>query len=66
MKGKRNPVAKFANEFNKPKTFRNRKKDHKKKLADEEVKHPVHEPYRRRHENLTHRIIVDGLGDDDE
>lgn len=52
MKGKRNPVAKNINEFNKPKTFRNRKKDHKAKVSDSELKHPLHEPYKRDHHNL--------------
>ena len=65
MKGKRNPVAQHNNEFNKPRTFRNRKKDHKRKIADEELAHPVHEPYRRKHENLTHRIIVEGIDEDE-
>ena len=49
MKGKRNPVAEHMNEFNKPKTFRNRKKEYarKLKLKDEELNHPVHTPYKR-------------------
>jgi hypothetical protein len=52
MKGKRNPVAQHMNEFNKPKTFRNRKKGNKEKVADSELHHPVHEPYKRDHHNL--------------
>jgi hypothetical protein len=53
MKGLRNPVAEHINEFNKPKTFRNRKKDYarKQKYADDELKHPVHQPYKRRPPN---------------
>ena len=45
MKNKRNPVAKNMNEFNKPKTFRDRK-THAKKSGEygEKQKHP---PYKR-------------------
>jgi hypothetical protein len=52
MKGKRNPVAQHNNFINKPRTFRNRKKVHKAKVADQELKHPIHEPYHRDHHNL--------------
>lgn len=46
---KNNPVAKNMNEFCKPKTFRNRKKDYarKSKYEDIELNHPVHKPYKR-------------------
>lgn len=50
----RNPVAKFNNEFNKPKTFRDRKKNPSKKQQREELEkkldelhHPAHQPYER-------------------
>lgn len=50
----RNPVAKFNNEFNKPKTHRDRKKNPSKKQQREELEkhidelhHPLHEPYER-------------------
>lgn len=41
----KNPVAKNMNEFCKPKTFRNRKKEHK--LGEEKRDHPKHQPYER-------------------
>jgi hypothetical protein len=63
MKGKRNPVAEHANEFNKPKTFRDRKKDYtrKNKLKDEELNHPVHQPYKRDHLNLLLEADLDAI-----
>lgn len=39
----KNPVAKHNNTFNKPKTFRNRKKEHKN--GEEKRDHPKHAPY---------------------
>lgn len=66
MKGKRNPVAQHNNFINKSKTFRDRKKDNKRKIADDEIAHPVHQPYRRVHENLTKKILTEDLDDDDE
>lgn len=45
MKGRRDPVAKNMNEFNKPKTFRDRKKE--VKLGEVKREHPKHEPYAR-------------------
>lgn len=49
MKGRRNPVAKVANEYNKPRTYRDRKKHPSKK---EELRdHPLHQPYYREHKN---------------
>lgn len=45
----RNPVAKFNNEFNKPKTFRNRKK--KAKMDGDYGEKPKHQPYKREHHN---------------
>ena len=44
-----NPVAKHAPEFCKPKTFRDRKKDYSRKMKykDNEMEHPVHQPYER-------------------
>lgn len=46
----RNPVAKFNNEFNKPKTFRNRKK--KAKMEGDYQEHPKHQPYHREQLNI--------------
>lgn len=46
----RNPVAKYNNEFNKPKTFRNRKK--KAKFDGDYGDKPKHRPYKRDHHNL--------------
>lgn len=45
----KNPVAKNNNEFNKPKTFRDRKKhpSKKQKVKEQELHHPLHEPYKR-------------------
>jgi hypothetical protein len=50
----KNPVAKNNNEFNKPKTFRDRKKHPSKKQQRQEraekiheLHHPQHEPYER-------------------
>lgn len=40
-----NPVAKHANTYCKPKTFRNRKKE--QKLGHGEPRHPKHMPYER-------------------
>lgn len=45
----KNPVARVNNEFNKPKTFRDRKKEAKKEGDYQE--HPKHRPYKRPHEN---------------
>lgn len=51
MKGKRNPVAQHMNEFNKPRTYRDRKKHPSKK--DEQRDKPLHRPYYRDHRNWT-------------
>lgn len=48
----RNPVAQHSNEFNKPQTHRDRKKDEKRRVADEELRHPHAQPYHREHRNL--------------
>lgn len=60
-----NPVAKFNNEFNKPKTFRNRKKHPSKKQQKEdfesrknELHHPMHAPYKRCPTNL-HNLLLE-------
>lgn len=45
MKNKRNPVAKHMNEFNKPRTYRDRKKQAKRDGDFRE--HPRHRPYKR-------------------
>lgn len=52
MNKPRNPVAQHNNFINKPKTFRDRKKVNKVKVANDELKHPLHEPYKRDHHNL--------------
>lgn len=51
----RNPVAKFNNEFNKPKVFRNRKK--KAKMEGNFVEHPKHRPYKRCPSNLHNYLL---------
>jgi hypothetical protein len=63
MKGKRNPVAEHINEFNKPKTFRDRKKDYtrKAKFTEEELNHPLHQPYKRDHNNLLLEADLDAI-----
>lgn len=45
----KNPVAKNLFEFNKPKVERNRKKhpSKKQKVKEQELHHPLHEPYKR-------------------
>lgn len=45
----KNPVAKNMNEFNKPRTHRDRKKhpSKKQKIKEQELHHPQHEPYDR-------------------
>lgn len=55
MKGKRNPVAQHNNEFNKPKTFRDRKKHPSKK--EEYRDQPLHRPYHREHKNWTREAL---------
>lgn len=52
----KNPVAKFANEYNKPKTFRDRKKEAKK--DGNYAEHPKHQPYSRE-TNLRHDLIAE-------
>ena len=71
MKGKRNPVAEHINEFNKPKTFRDRKKHPSKAQQREErqeriteLHHPVHPPYKR--VPLSHLLDVELPGFMDE
>ena len=59
----KNPVAKVNNEFNKPKTFRDRKKEAKKDGNYQE--HPKHKPYER-DVNLRHSLMIDGLGDEED
>ena len=63
MKRKPNPVAANMNEFNKPKTFRDRKKDYarKSKFKEEELNHPVHQPYKRDHLNLLLEADLDAI-----
>lgn len=63
-----NPVAKYNNTFNKPKTHRNKKKDYRRKgkYPDErDLRHPAHDPYEREHKNWTHSVVIDGLGDEE-
>lgn len=63
----KNPVAKNNNEFNKPKTFRDRKKHPSKKQQREdkqarieELHHPRHEPYTREQKgNLINTLLGD-------
>lgn len=61
MKARRNPVAKYNNEFNKPRTFRDRKKSPSKKeeqvSLQKELHHPVHQPYHRTHKNWTKEAL---------
>lgn len=61
----RNPVAQHNNTFNKPQTHRDRKKDEKRRVADEELRHPHAEPYHRPsiHERLVWQLMTE---DDDE
>jgi hypothetical protein len=51
----RNPVAQHNNTFNKPQTHRDRKKESKKKgkQTDEDLRHPLHDPYVRPHKDWT-------------
>lgn len=68
-KAMRNPVAKYNNLINKPQTHRNKKKDYRRKgkFPDErDLRHPAHDPYKRTHTNLTHAVMIDGLGEEDE
>ena len=51
----KNPVAKYNNEFNKPKTFRNRKK--KAKMEGDYQEHPKHAPYEREHRNYMQELL---------
>lgn len=53
----RNPVAKFAPEFCKPKVFRDRKKD--QKAGREKREHPKHQPYVRCPTNLHNLLLED-------
>lgn len=63
----RNPVAKVNNEYNKPKTFRNRKKDYarKNRFSEEELAHPVHRPYHKEHKNWTKEALLNDDPDTD-
>jgi len=72
VKDKRDPVKKNMDLFQKPKTFRDRKKHPSKKQQREEqagrideLHHPAHKPYEREKTNWTHNVMVDGLGDED-
>lgn len=67
----RNPVAKFNNEFNKPKTFRDRKKHPSKGQQREErqqriteLHHPLHEPYERDNGWKRDAVLVEDDADD--
>lgn len=51
----RNPVAKYNNEFNKPRTFRDRKK--KAKQDGDYREHPKHQPYEREHHNYLQELL---------
>lgn len=60
----KNPVAKFSNEFNKPKTFRDRKKHPSKAQQREYINEHVHElhhqdaePYKRVNKGNMHRKL---------
>ncbi len=57
VKDKRNPVAKVANEFNKPKTHRDRKKEFK--LGEDKREIPKHQPYARCPTNLANLLLED-------
>jgi hypothetical protein len=54
-----NPVAKHSPTFNKPKTFRDRKKEAKK--DGDYAEHPRHRPYKRKDFNW--RVVVTGEDD---
>lgn len=45
MKGRKNPVKKNMDEYQKPRTFRDRKKESKKYPQTDEAPHPRHDPY---------------------
>lgn len=51
----------------KPRTFRDRKKDYarKQKFKENELHHPLHEPYKRDNTNLKHSVVIDGRGEED-
>lgn len=55
-----NVVHKYSVEYNKPKTFRNRKK--KAKMEGDYQEHPKHAPYEREH----HNYLQDALEMEDE
>ena len=55
MNGRRDPVKKSMDTFQKPRTFRDRKKHPSKK---EELRdHPLHRPYEREHTNWTKEAL---------
>lgn len=58
----RNLVHKHSADFNKPRTYRDRKAQPSKK--EERRDHPLHEPYERDHRNLT-RYVMDHYDDED-
>lgn len=63
MNKPRNPVAKHMNEFNKPKTFRNRKK--KAKFDGDFGDKPKHRPYEREHLNY-HYLVDEGVDSEED
>ena len=63
MSKPRNPVAQHMNEFNKPKTFRNRKK--KAKFDGDFGDQPKHRPYEREHLNYNYLLDDDEWTDEE-
>lgn len=63
MKGRNDPVKKHMDELQKPRTFRDRKKESKKNppIDPSEMRHPKHLPYKRQR-----RWDYDGELDEDD
>lgn len=59
----RNLVHKYSVEFNKPKTFRNRKK--KAKMDGDYSERPKHQPYKRSNADLISELYYDQIKNDD-